>query len=259
MAERNRILHEAAGNPLALIELPLSTARLDHGGPEPELLPLTTRLERAFADRVAGLPEQTRLLLLVAALNDSDAVGEVLRAGSIVAGAALDFDLLEPAAAAAIVDLDLQTIRFRHPLIRSAVNQSASVSQRLQAHEALAETLAAEPDRCVWHRAALISGEHEDVALELEEAGRRARRRGATSVAGTALRRAAELSEPAQRAKRLITAAEVAFELGQLQNVAPLLREAEQLEPGPLERARVAWIDEMIKPTSAESPHRQRH
>ncbi len=247
-AERNRILHEAAGNPLALIELPLSTARLDDGGPEPELLPLTTRLERAFADRVAGLPEQTRLLLLVAALNDSDAVGEVLRAGSIVAGAALDFDLLEPAAAAAIVDLDLQTVRFRHPLIRSAVNQSASVSQRLQAHEALAETLAAEPDRCVWHRAALISGEHEDVALELEEAGRRARRRGATSVAGTALRRAAELSEPAQRAKRLITAAEVAFELGQLQNVAPLLREAEQLEPGPLERARVAWIDEMINP-----------
>jgi hypothetical protein len=151
IAERNRILQEAAGNPLALIELPVTTARLEHGTLEPELLPLTARLERAFADRVSDLPDETRLLLVVAALNDSDDVGEVLRAGSIVAGAALDFDLLEPAASAAIVDLDLQTIRFRHPLIRSAVNQSASVSQRLRAHEALAATLEAEPDRRVWN------------------------------------------------------------------------------------------------------------
>lgn len=194
LAVRNRILEEAAGNPLALIELPVTTARLEPGTPEPELLPLTARLERAFADRVSDLPDETRLLLVVAALNDSDDVGEVLRADSTVAGAPLGFDLLEPAAAAAIVDLDLRTIRFRHPLIRSAVNQSASVSQRLRAHEALAATLEASPDRRVWHRAALISGEHEDVALELEETAARARRRGAIGVGrhGAATRRAAE-------------------------------------------------------------------
>ena len=84
------------------------------------------------------------------------------------------------------------------------------------------------------------------MAAELEEAARRARRRGAVSVAATALRRAAELSEPAQRARRLVAAAEVAFELGQLDVVPPLLREAEQLEPGPIEVARAAWINEMI-------------
>jgi DNA-binding CsgD family transcriptional regulator len=246
MAERNRILQEAAGNPLALIELPVTTARLEHGTPEPALLPLTARLERAFAARVADLPDETQLLLVVAALNDSDDVGEVLRAGSAVAGARLDFDLLEPAAAAAVVDLDLQTIRFRHPLIRSAVNQSASMSQRLRAHEALAATLEAEPDRRVWHRAALISGEHEDVALELEEAAGRARQRGATGVAVTAMRRAGELSGPAGGGHRMLGAAELAFELGRPDVVAPLLREVERLDLGPLERARITWIEEMV-------------
>jgi len=246
MAERNRILQQAAGNPLALIELPESTARLEHGTPEPELLPLTARLERAFADRVSDLPDETRLLLVVAALNDSDDVGEVLRAGGVVAGAPLDFDLLEPAASAAIVDLDLQTIRFRHPLIRSAVHQSASVSQRLRAHEALAATLEAEPDRRVWHRAALISGEHEDVALELEEAAGRARQRGAIGVAVTALRRAGELSRPASGGHRLLGAAELAFELGRPDVVGPLLRDVERLDLGPLERARITWIEEMV-------------
>jgi hypothetical protein len=125
--------------------------------------------------------ERTRSLLLVAALNDSEDVNEVLRADSVIAGEALGFDLLEPAAAAAIIDLDLQTIRFRHPLIRSAVNQTASVSQRLQAHDALAEIFEDQPDRRVWHRAALISGKHEDVAVELEEAASRAGQRGAVA------------------------------------------------------------------------------
>jgi predicted ATPase len=94
LAERNRILHEAAGNPLALIELPLAATRLAPGASEPGGLPLTERLERAFAARVSDLSEETRLLLLVAALNDGDHISEVLRAGSVAAGAALDLDLL---------------------------------------------------------------------------------------------------------------------------------------------------------------------
>lgn len=126
----------------------------------------------------------------------------------------MDVDILDPAVQAAIVDLDERTVRFRHPLMRSAVRQGASVLQRRRVHEALADALQAEPDRGVWHRAALIAGTHEDVAAELEEAGRRARRRGAISLAATALRRAAELSDPAQRAGRLIAAAEQAGEAG---------------------------------------------
>ena len=243
--ERSRILREAAGNPLALVELPSIARRLADEQLMPGLVPLTERMESAFAARAADLPLETQLLLLVAALNDSESLGEVLQAGRVVADELVGVEALQAAADGMILELDERTVRFRHPLMRSAVRQSASVELRRRVHEALAETLEAEPDRRVWHRAALITGEHEDVALELEEAGRRARGRGATSVAATALRRAAELSEPAQCARRLIAAAEVAFELGQLDIVAPLLREAEQLEPGPLERARAAWIDEM--------------
>ncbi len=244
LAERTWILREAAGNPLALIELP-ATAGLARGLREPELLPLTERLERAFAARVADQSEKTRWLLLVAALNDSDSVHEVLRAGSTIAGQELDLDLLEPAVSGAIIDLDLQTIRFRHPLIRSAVNQSASVSERLRAHEALAETLADQPDRRVWHRAALLSGEHEDVALELEEAAGRARQRGAVRLAVTALRRAGELSAPESGGRRLLAAAALAVELGRPEVVAPILCRVEPIDLGRLDQARITWIEEI--------------
>jgi len=82
---------------------------------------LTERLERAFADRVSDLPDATRLLLLVAALSDEDRLDEILMASSAVAGTTVDLDSAGPAAEASIADADLRTIRFRHPLIRSAI------------------------------------------------------------------------------------------------------------------------------------------
>jgi DNA-binding CsgD family transcriptional regulator len=255
LAVRSRLLREAAGNPLALIELPV-TARMEPDTPIAGLLPLTARLEQAFAARVLELSKETRLLLLVAALNDEERVSEVLQAGSSIAGVELQLDHLQPAADAAIVDLDVQTVRFRHPLMRSAVRQGASVQQRRRVHEALAETLNDEPDRRVWHRAALISGAHEDVACELEAAGRRARRRGAIDVAATALRRAAELSEPTQRSRRLLGAIELAYELGRPDVVVPLLREVERLAPGPLDRARATWLEELADPRPLGSAER---
>ncbi|MCW2506117.1 MAG: transcriptional regulator, LuxR family [Actinomycetia bacterium] len=240
---RDRLLTEAAGNPLALIELPITAATEPIG---PDSLPLTERLEQAFAARVSDLPEETRLLLLVAAHSDDEHISEILGAASAITGSALGLDLLEPAAEAAIVDLDLHSVRFRHPLMRSAVCQSASLSWRRRVHEALAEVLRGEPDRRVWHRAALISGAHEEIANELEQAAGRARRRGANAVAVTALQRAAKLSPPTQRARRLLAAAQLAFELGQRDVVLPMLREVEHLDPDPIERARATWIEEVV-------------
>ena len=255
LAARTSVLREAAGNPLALLELPVVA-----GGYEDEPwvsggLPLTERLERAFATRVSELPEETRLLLLVAALNDSDSLSEVLHAGSLIAGTVLDLDVLVPAAEAAIVELDLLTVRFRHPLIRSAVRQSGSPPLRRRVHEALGETLEAEPDRRVWHRAALITGAHEDIALELEEAGRRALRRGALYVAITALRRAAELGDLAHRGRRLLSAGDLAVELGQPELAALLLREAGK-QDGAVERALATRIEEMINPPDLSDAER---
>ena len=243
---RTRVLHEAAGNPLALLELPSAAGHAAGEQPLPGGLPLTERLERAFAGRVSELPEMTRLALLAAALSDGEAVGEVLEAASAVAGASLDLAALEPAVDARLIELDLGSIRFRHPLIRSAVRQSAGVQQRRGVHEALAATLESDPDRRVWHRAALVSGTHEDLARELEEAGLRAQRRGAIDVALTALMRAVELGDATHRAGRLFATAELAFERGRPDIAIAMLREIERLELSPLQAARARWISELL-------------
>src|SRR3954451_17753986 len=120
LAVRARILHEAAGNPLALLELPTVADMHEDERPVPGGVLLSERLERAFAGRVAELPEPTRVALLVAALNDGDDLGEILAAAGAVAGTALELDAVVPAAEAGIVDLDIQKVRFRHPLMRSA-------------------------------------------------------------------------------------------------------------------------------------------
>jgi DNA-binding CsgD family transcriptional regulator len=241
---RAQVLREAAGNPLALLELP---AALQGSEGEPSIpggLPLTARLERAFAGRVSDLPPAARLVLLVAALNDADALDEVLQAAGLLAGADLELDVLAPAAQAGIVSVDLRTVRFRHPLIRSAVAQSASLAERRRAHQALASVLADQLDRRAWHGAALLTGEHEDVAVELEAAAARARGRGAHAVAVTAMSRAAELGALSGRSRRLLTAAGLAVELGRRDVVEWVLREVENFPLAELERARFTWVEE---------------
>jgi DNA-binding CsgD family transcriptional regulator len=240
---RSRVLREAAGNPLALLELPAVAGEIDDEASVPGGVHLTERLERAFAARVSDLPDATRLVLLVAALSDQDAVGEILQVASTVAGSPLELDAAEPAADAGIVDVDLQTLRFRHPLIRSAVAQAAGLADRRRVHAVLADVLE-DQDRRVWHRAALLTGEDEDIARELEAAGARARQRGAGTVAVTAMRRAAELGVPAHRTRRLLAAAGLAVELGRPDVVVPLLREVRRLDLGELDRARATWVEE---------------
>src|SRR4051794_24472677 len=256
-AARSRVLREAAGNPLALIELPLAVGA--DPGPLPSgPLPLTDRLVRAFAARVANLPETTRWLLLVAAVDHSEHVSEILRAGSLAAGAELDAEHLQPAADAAIVDLDVQTLRFRHPLMRAAVLQGATAAQRRRVHEALAAAQQDEPDRAIWHRSAALAGVHEDVAADLEAAAQRARRRGAVDIAAAALQRAAELSDPTNATGRLLAAAGLAAELGQRDTTRTLLHQIRRSRPAALDRARAAAIEAMIDPRPLDSDDRTR-
>ena len=185
---RERVLREAAGNPLALVELPAVLDAGDASAPT-SLLPLTARLEQAFADRTSGLPAATRTLLLVAALNDSDALSETLAAATVIAGPRRSVDDLEPAIAARLVEADGERLRFRHPLMRSAIHQRSSIGQRYEAHAALARVLN-DDDRRVWHRAASTAGPDDGIAGELEAAAVgpaprwRRRRRGRTGTRG---------------------------------------------------------------------------
>jgi DNA-binding CsgD family transcriptional regulator len=242
---RERILAEAAGNPLALVELPvgLPLEELREVARLPSPLPLTARLEWAFAAQASELPPATRTLLLVAAVDDGDLLDEVLNATRVLEGAGLSVDAVMPAVDTKLVEIEGTALRFRHPLVRSSIYQAANVSERQAAQAALSTVLDGQPDRQVWHRAAATLGPDEGVAAELDEAADRAERRGAVAVAITALERAAELSErPACRGGRLVRGAELEFELGRRARAVRLLRAAEALDLASEDWLRLSWL-----------------
>jgi hypothetical protein len=203
------------------------------------------RLERPFAAHGSGLPVAARTLLLVAAADDGGMLQEILDAASIIEGKYLTADALAPAVAARLVTVSRSRLAFRHPLVRSATYQAASPPHRRTAHAALAEVLADQPDRRVWHRAAATLGPDEQVATELDEAAARAGRRGATRVAIDALTSPAELSmSPARRGRRLLRAAEMAFESGNSALGRHLAAAAEPLDLPAEDRAWLSWLRE---------------
>jgi DNA-binding CsgD family transcriptional regulator len=257
---RRRVLQYAAGNPLALVELPAA-----FNLPELErvdalsVLPLTSRLEQAFADRAKQLPDETRTLLLVAAINDGDELGELLLAASVLTGQRLSPEVAEPALDAYLISVDRSRVLFHHPLVRSALYHQASEPQRRAAHLALAQSIAGQPSRRVWHRARAVVGFDEGIAAEMVQVAARARRLGAIRAAISAEERAAELTrEPRLRATRLLLAAEMAFESGSSELVERLLTQAERLGLGLADQRRATWVREMFQDGTAGDASRIR-
>jgi len=154
IGQRVRVLAEAAGNPLALMEFAALASRQDQDVIASSRLPLTQRLERTFAQALATLPANTRTLALVAAINEDDAIEENLRAASLLASTPIEVGALAPAIRAGLIVADAVNVRFRHPLIRSAIVQAAGAALLCDAHAALAAVLPDDDDRKIWHRAA---------------------------------------------------------------------------------------------------------
>ncbi len=245
---RKRLLETAVGNPLALVELPrsLGVEALDVSV-DVARLPITERLERAFSGRVSELPPTTRTTLLVAALDECGGLRAVLDAAALIAGRAVSVDDLTPAEEARLVFVEDNDLRFRDPLVRAAISQGARAAAKQAAHAALAKAHAADPDRSLWHRAAAPAGEEEHVAADLEVAADRAIRRGAPQAAAAALKRAAQPTADAGRGILLLRAAEMAFELGRPDLSTRLLAEANPLELGQQQRARLSFLVEMLE------------
>ncbi len=251
---RARLLAESAGNPLALIELPAAARDRVLAATLPESIPLTSRLERAFAARLPQLPQQTQTIVRVAALADSGDLKEILAAAALVAGCEPSPADLDPAVAAGLVRVVSGDVVFRHPLTRSAVGQAASVSDRLAAHAALAKVLRNQPARSAWHRSASATGPDEALARDLEHVAGRAQDVGATGVAAAALRRAAEVGEdPARRAERWLRAAEVTWQAAQYDKLGPLLRKAESAGFDVAQRARADLLREFAQGANRRS------
>jgi DNA-binding CsgD family transcriptional regulator len=242
---RRRVLQIAVGNPLALLELPaalrLDDTRID--GLSPGTVSLTSRLERTFAGQMSGLPAQTRDLLLCAAADERASAAELLAAASLLRGAEVRLDALAPTEGAGLASITDGSIIFRHPLVRSALYQSASAGRRRQVHAALAAVLSDDPDRRLWHVGASTAEPDETIAREIELLSARLARRGAIGVAVAAARRAAALSaDSARRCSRLLRAADLAFEAGEPDLLQRLVREAGQLNPDSEQRARLTWL-----------------
>lgn len=198
------VLEQAAGNPLALIELSRA-ATLDPAGNQTSAgpLPLTDEPARVFGARATALPHVTRhALLCLAAMDPVDAA---IVPAPTPPGAA--HDVWEPADRAGLILRTGGRVRFRHPLVRSAIYQTAAPDDRRAAHRALAELLRDEPDRRAWHLAASCTGQDAAISELLERTAERARRRGGHSAAGRALHRAAELTPHAGDSGRLLAEA----------------------------------------------------
>jgi DNA-binding CsgD family transcriptional regulator len=252
---RRRFLEDAAGNPLALVELPRGEPKPPGG--EPRWLPLTDRLESAFLNRFSDLPEATRALLLVIAENDSRSLREVLDAGELLLGKPAGLDALVPAVSAMLIEMSGGEVRCRHPLVRSAIHQAASPVMRHEVHAALARVIRDQPDRRLWHRMISTIEPDEDLAGELDAAATRSQRRGGLATAITALENAARLSETAEaRSKRLLQAAELGAALGRPETVERLLREAQLDDLKSHLRARSAWVREISQPLTVNDPGR---
>jgi DNA-binding CsgD family transcriptional regulator len=242
-----QILEHAQGNPLALAELP-GTWRRGSVGPglvPGSPVPLSARLEQAFAGRLAELTSATRDALLIAAADSESALAEILAAAAELAGVRVPVDALDAAAAVGLLTRDEVRMQFRHPLVRSAILGTEPTRRRQQAHGALAAVLADQLYRRTWHRAQAIIGPDDEVADELERNHDISVRRGSVSGAIAALERSAQLSSsPATRVRRLLLAAQYAFGLGSADTVSRLLAEAVRNPLTELDQARVEVLRE---------------
>ncbi len=227
----------AAGNPLALSEIPreLSEAQRDGSAPIERPLPAGPSLAAVYAARVGDLPEPTRrALLLVAAseLGDRDAMAGALEA------AGTDLAALGPAEDVGLVTVDASGVRFRHPVARSAIYHDASGADRRSAHSALAAT--ASDEAAAWHRAAAADRPDHSVAEALAAVAARSIQRGAPAAAADALERAAQVAPDGEaRFGWWLGAAYAALVAGQVDRAGRMLDALLPTASGPLQRADV--------------------
>ena len=248
----DRIVAETRGNPLALLELPgsLSPAELAGGFGLPAAA-LSGRIEESFRRRLEALSAPTRRLLLVAA---AEPVGEPVLVWRAAGRLGLGTDAATAAIEAGLVEFGSR-VRFRHPLVRSAVYRSAPLAERQLVHRVLAEETDAglDPDRRAWHRAQATTGPDEDVAVELERSAGRARARGGVAAAAAFLERASALTpDPARRGDRALAAAQAKHQAGAFDAALDLVAIAER---EPLDARQRANVDLLRGQIAFSSSH----
>ncbi|WP_171064692.1 ATP-binding protein, partial [Actinomadura soli] len=231
---RRRLIDDAQGNPLALLELPVSLGDPSRAvaGALPATLPLSQRLQKTFISRIQALPSSVFELLLLAVLDGTGELRLIRELATDRGGEGLG-----PAERAGLVRADESTeqLAFRHPLIRSAIEAWSTSGQRRRAHAELAAHLADRPERHAWHLAEATEEPDERVAALLQQVAHTNLRRGDSVGAVTELLRAAELSPSGKgRSERLAEAAYLgSIVTGDIRDAPRLLEQARRAHPGP--------------------------
>jgi DNA-binding CsgD family transcriptional regulator len=238
---RDRVVGESRGNPLALLELSRATTatQLASALTVPESASAAHRVEELYLRRWEALPPKSRLLMLLAS---AEPTADPALLWSAAASLGIDVDAAAPAEAADLLEIST-TVRFRHPLARSAVYRGSTGPDRRRVHAALgaATDPKVDPDRRAWHRAKAVVGTDEHVAEETAAAADRALRRGAMADAAALLERATELTpDRSVRAQRAVLAANALHEAGAS---AAALRSLAVAESGPLDDAEKARLN----------------
>ncbi|WP_022929187.1 helix-turn-helix transcriptional regulator [Patulibacter americanus] len=247
---RARVLEACAGNPLGIVELATvpSAQWSTHCVRAPVALPMPTTLVERLSAPLRDVDELEAQLLLAAAANDGEALGDAVAAVVRVTGAA-ETDVLEAASRAVArraVECDGSTLRFRTEVMRSTVYRTASLPRRHAIHGALAVGLQDRPARAAWHRAAASLRPDERLATALEAGARDARDRGELRVALAKMDRAVRFSQSDDACVvRLLAAAELSFEIGRPDFVSRFVRQAASLARTPDHHEQVAWIQNL--------------
>ena len=238
---RDRIIAETRGNPLALLELPPSVSAAELGGGfqlhGAEDLP--GHIEDHYLRRVGELPRASQQLMLLAA---ADPVGDATLLWRAAERLGIEASALAPAQDAQLLEIGAR-VRFRHPLVRSAVYRAASPGDRQGVHGVLAivSDPEADADRRAWHRALAAAGPDEDVAAELEQSAGRAQARGGLAAAAAFLQRAVALTrDPKQRTERALAAADFGLRAGAFDAARGMMAAG---EIGPLDELQRARLD----------------
>jgi DNA-binding CsgD family transcriptional regulator len=244
---RSRILAEARGNPLALVELAhdVPPAAWAGGFALPDTVPMPSQVEQIFLRRVRSLPQETQRLLLIAA---AEPVGDATLLRRAAERLGIGMDAASPALAAGLIELDSR-VRFRHPLVRSVAYRTATLTERNDVHRALGEATDpdSDPDRRAWHCARATVGPDESVAAELVRSADRARSRGGVAAAAAFLERAMELTpDAAVRGTRALAAARAKFEAGAPDSAHKLAAAAELAPLDDLHRAQLTRVRAQI-------------
>jgi DNA-binding CsgD family transcriptional regulator len=244
---RDRIVAEARGNPLALLEIPrgLTAAQLAGGFGLPSGRSVAQQIEAGFSRRLRSLPTDSQRFLLVAAADPAGDVPLLWRAARRLG---IGADAASAAESAGLIEYGAR-VRFRHPLLRAVVYREAPADDRRAVHIALAEATdqALDPEGRAWHRAHAALEPDEQVASELEQSAERVRARGGIPAAAAFLKRAAELTpDPGRRAGRALTAAQAMLRSGSSEAAQDLLATAELGPIDGLQRARLARLQAQV-------------